>query len=130
MPIDDVNSRRASYGTTKNNIIGGIDVENESDRWKSNYQRLASQEGTSRDQLTLQKRQLPKKVLSGNNSVPNSSRGPSSARGVYEQPSSIYSASTTKETYGPIEGSLVGYKAPREVTRSLLSNISSQINIE
>lgn len=124
------NNRRGSYETSRNNIIGGIDVENESERWKTNYHRLAGQESTGRDQLTLQKRQLPKKILSGNNSVPNSARGPGSARGVYEQPSSIYSTSTTKETYGPIEGSLVGYKAPREVNRSLLSNISSQINID
>jgi len=127
---NNLNNRRISYEETKNNIIGGIDVENESERWKTNYQRLAGQEGTGRDQLILQKRQLPKKILSGNNSVPNSARGPVSARGVYEQPSSIYSTSTTKETYGPIEGSLVGYKAPREATRSLLSTISSQINID
>lgn len=129
-PIDDVNNRRISYEESKNNIIGGIDVENGSERWKTNYQRLAGQESTGRDQLTLLKRQLPKKILSGNNSVPNSARGPNSARIVYEQQSSVYSTSTTRETYGPIEGSLVGYKAPREVNRSLLSNISSHFNID
>jgi len=45
------------------NLIGGIDLQNSDDRWKSNYKSFESQEKTSRDQLTFMKRQLPRKSI-------------------------------------------------------------------
>ena len=45
------------------NLIGGIDLQNREDRWKSNYKSFESQEKTTRDQLTFIKRQLPRKHI-------------------------------------------------------------------
>ena len=50
--------RRQPEGASKNNsqlVIGGINTEE--DRFKTEYRRFATNEGTSRDQLTLEKRQ-------------------------------------------------------------------------
>jgi hypothetical protein len=44
-------------------LIGGINLQNDEDRWKSAYKSFESQEKTNRDQLTFIKRQLPKKMI-------------------------------------------------------------------
>lgn len=53
--------RRIDVPASKSNpnILGGIDID-DSDRWKSNYQRFSSQESTISDQYTLSKQHVQK----------------------------------------------------------------------
>ena len=44
-------------------LIGGINLQNDEDRWKSAYKSFETQEKTTRDQLTFMKRQLPRKSI-------------------------------------------------------------------
>ena len=112
------------------NLIGGVSYDNDSDRFKTTYQALASKEKTDRSQMTLNKRQLPKK----NNVINNiNGSGPSSAQQTPRQ----YNPSSSGSYYiedGPsfagldsvaaASKSLVGFRAPRT---SLLAGLADSV---
>lgn len=108
------------------NLIGGISYGNDSDRFKTTYQALASKEKTDRSQMTLNKRQLPKKSNILNN-------GPSSA----QQTPRDYNPNGSRSYYiedGPsfagldsivaASKSLVGFRAPRT---NLLAGLADSV---
>lgn len=106
-------------------IIGGIDTDS---RYQTNYRSLADHENTSRSQLILSKRQLPRKRLD------NPAQAKLTPDGhVFSKMSQYLTSSTLdiggieNDTLSNSSRGLVGYRAPRAVSKSLLSNVGANI---
>lgn len=92
-------------------VIAGI-APDDNDRWKTNYSRFANQESTTRSQLTLVKRQLPRRNI--------------------EDPAQASSITTTsyfdEETLGPQSSTVAdNSKQYGSHSRTFLSNLSSSL---
>lgn len=140
-------------------LIGGINLQNEDDRWKSAYNSFETQEKTSRDQLTFMKRQLPRKSIQDPAQARSQIRFPSTHESIidgrqvmddnlYEKlsPRGIENTdSSYVQNYGSVEAynSSIGNLGSSSIAnsgkfpnsgKSLLSNIgasvSKTINIE
>lgn len=96
------------------NLIGGINLQNDDDRWKSAYKSFESQEKTSRDQLTFTKRQLPRKPI----------QDPAQARPLPRHPSTYDSIVGGKQV---MDDDLYEKLSPRgiENTESYVQNYGS-----
>jgi hypothetical protein len=103
-------------------IIGGIDISTEQ-RYQTNYRSLAEQEGTSRSQLILSKRQLPRRRL--DNPVQQQQL---QQQHVFSKMSQfLVNNALSDSAPAAADGSLAGYRAPRAVSKSLLSSVGANI---
>lgn len=116
----------------ENCITGGF-MHDDASRWKTTYQSMAANEGTSRDQLIMTKRSLPKKILHDAVKTAALNKINNNRNNAYRPSTDSYYSSTTSiddsDKYNDVNP-LVGYRAPKEVNRSLLGNIADSIFIE
>lgn len=115
-----VKTRRSDL-SDPNDVIGGIGTN---DHWKTTYMSLAVGEGTNISQLTLQKRSLPRKA------IPDPAQSQSSSSTVlhtYFEDDQYYMTSARSQDSRSAPTSLAGYRAPANVSRSLIANLGASL---
>jgi hypothetical protein len=129
----------------ENNVIGGIDISENEDRYKTNYQSLINQDKTAMEQMTMLKRALPRKNLSDPaqaiskekpsdqfNIAPEHSYGglghtPQSTPRYESTPRNNINITQEKYPSNDPNFPLAGYRPPANVNKSFLSSIGSSI---